>query len=430
MTNQWDETVPPELAAQAAILRPATVDDALEALLHFSPRRSPGHDALATSRELLRRLGNPQEAQPAVHVAGTSGKTSVATQIRDLLVAIRQRPGLTVSPHITSVTERVQVGSEPLAEDQFLDRVGELLAVARAWGAELTYFELVVALAFRAFATEHVDTAVIEVGIGGTRDATNVITRPDKIAVITAIGFDHTEILGHTIAEIAAHKAGIIGASNDAFVLEQDERVLDVVTRRAADVGARLTVVPPVADGLDGYRAGHAALARSVAATIAQRTGVAPPSIPAQEAAADARPPARYEVFHLGGHRLVLDGAHNPQKMAGLVSELHRDGVQHAAVLATLTLAPDDKLDETLSVLKQVASWLVVPDYVLGSDGKTKQSFPRAEVIAAARAQGVDAVGADSVGDALAMLLERGERDLVVTGSLYLASLVRPLLGA
>ena len=163
-------------------------------------------------------LGSPQRAYPSIHVAGTNGKTSVARIIDALLTALHRRTGRTTSPHLQSAVERISIDGKPitpgplrrdLPRDRTVRRTRRPAVRGGRWaGPRMSKFEVVTAMAFAAFADAPVDVAVIEVGLGGRWDATNVVDAP--VAVITPIGIDHTEYLGDTIAEIAAEKAGII----------------------------------------------------------------------------------------------------------------------------------------------------------------------------------------------------------------------------
>lgn len=374
-----------------------------------------------TLRALLDHLGNPERSYRVVHVAGTSGKTSTAYLIRGLLEAAGFRTGLTVSPHVVAVNERVQVGGVPLPEERFVSYVNDFLPLAASLGRELTYFELGVGLALWVFAQERVEYAVVEVGIGGTRDATNALQSPDKVCVVSAVGLDHTELLGDSVDAIATHKAGIVGEGNTVIVVDQDQVVLDVVRARAREVGGRVVVAtPPVGAH---YQERNLALARATAEVLAQRDGFAMPEVSVTET-----PPARYERFISDARRLVLDGAHNPQKVAALVDALRGDGVTGAAAMVTLLQAPDTKLVATLSLLAPVVTHLIVPEYELGDGDKVKRSFPGDVVVEQARALGISAEVVRGPEEGLALLLARPERDLVVTGSLYLAALARPLV--
>jgi dihydrofolate synthase/folylpolyglutamate synthase len=397
------------------------LDSALDALLHFSGRRTRGHISVDTLRALLDHLGNPERSYRIIHVAGTSGKTSTAYLIRGLLEAAGFRTGLTVSPHVVAVNERVQVAGVPMPEDRFVSYVNDFLPLAASLDRELTYFELGVGLALWAFARENVDYAIVEVGIGGTRDATNALQSPDKVCVVSAVGLDHTELLGDSVDAIAMHKAGIVGEGNTVVVVDQDEVVLDIVRDRAREVGGHV-IVATHAPGAH-YQERNLALARTVVEVLARRDGFAMPSAVVTET-----PPARYERFTSGGHRLVLDGAHNPQKVSALVDALHGDGVTSLAAMVTLLQAPDTKLVATLSLVAPLVTHLFVPEYELGDGDKVKRSFPADVVVEQARALGISAEVVRSPAEGLERLLVRPERDLVVTGSLYLASVVRPLV--
>lgn len=395
------------------------LESALHALLHFSGRRSPGHSSVETLGALLAHLGHPERSYRVVHVAGTSGKTSTSYLVRAMLERAGFRTGLTVSPHVVAVNERVQVAGAPLEEERFVAYVSEFLPLAASLGRELTYFELGVGLALWVFAREHVDYAVVEVGIGGTRDATNALQSPDKLCVISAIGLDHTELLGDTIPEIAAQKAGIVGPGNTVVVVDQGDDVLEVVRGRAAAVGGTVVVTEHPEDA--HYQERNRILARTAVEVLAARDGFAMP-----DGEVDEVPPGRYERFASEGRRLVLDGAHNPQKMEALVSSLRADAMAPAAVLATLLHAPDSKLAATLEVMAPVTGHLIVPEYVLGDGDKVKRSFAADHVVEVARAQGISAEAVQTPAEGLQRLLARHEPRLVVTGSLYLLSLVRP----
>ncbi len=171
-------------------------------------RRQPTR--LERMRLLLRELGDPQNAYPTIHVGGTSGKGSTATMIAAAFTASGLRAGLHTKPHLSSMTERARIDGSAIGEDVFADLLSEMLpAIERTVRVEgrPSYYETLLALAFAHFAREAVDVGVIEVGIGGSLDGTNVLL--PEVAVITNVGLDHTEILGETKEEIARDKAGI-----------------------------------------------------------------------------------------------------------------------------------------------------------------------------------------------------------------------------
>ena len=185
-------------------------------------------------------LGDPQRAYPVIHVTGTNGKTSTARMIETLLRARGLRTGLFTSPHLSNVRERIAVDGEPLSVEAFLasyDDVAPYVAlVDEREPLRLSFFEVLTAMAFAAFADAPVDVAVIEVGLGGTWDATNVAD--GAVAVVTPVSIDHTRYLGSTIEEIAGEKAGIIKPGAVAILGQQPLAAAEVLLRRAAEVEA------------------------------------------------------------------------------------------------------------------------------------------------------------------------------------------------
>ena len=184
-------------------------------------------------------LGNPQDAYPTVHVAGTSGKGSTATMIAAVLQASGLRTGLHTKPHLTDATERARVDGIPIPEAAFGDLMSELQEAAERIVFEHgrpTYYETLLALAFLWFARSGVDVAVIEAGVGGTLDGTNVL-RP-QVAIITNVALDHTDILGETVEEIARDKAGIAKAGIPLVSGVRDPAARRVIEIACADAGA------------------------------------------------------------------------------------------------------------------------------------------------------------------------------------------------
>ena len=190
--------------------------------------------------ELTALLGDPQRSYPVIHITGTNGKTSTARMTQALLRARGLRTGMFTSPHLVSVRERICVDGEPLSAERFAETYTEiepyLKLVDDRQPARLSFFEVLVAMAFAAFADAPVDVAVIEVGMGGTWDATNVAD--GTVAVITPVSMDHAEYLGDTVAAIAADKAGIIKPGAVAVLGQQPLDAAAELMRRAAEVGA------------------------------------------------------------------------------------------------------------------------------------------------------------------------------------------------
>jgi dihydrofolate synthase / folylpolyglutamate synthase len=205
--------------------------------------RTPEHSidpSLDRVRELTGLLGDPQRSYPVIHVTGTNGKTSTARMIQTLLRARGLRTGLFTSPHLISMRERISVDGEPLSAERFIEVYREIEPytelVDKNQPVPLSFFEVLTGMAFAAFADAPVDVAVIEVGMGGTWDCTNVAD--GAVAVITPISIDHAQYLGDTVAAIAADKAGIIKPGAVAVIGQQPVEAAAALLRRAAEVGA------------------------------------------------------------------------------------------------------------------------------------------------------------------------------------------------
>jgi dihydrofolate synthase/folylpolyglutamate synthase len=204
--------------------------DEIAALLqveHLLDQRWPEtklEPSTARIEALMEMLGSPQLSYPCIHIAGTNGKTSVARIVDALMTAFSRRTGRTTSPHLQSAVERIAIDNEPISPARYVEVYREIEPFVQMVDAQsvhdggpaMSKFEVLTAMAFAAFADAPVDIAVVEVGMGGRWDATNVVDAP--VAVITPIGIDHAEYLGDTVAEIAAEKAGVIGAPRGELV--------------------------------------------------------------------------------------------------------------------------------------------------------------------------------------------------------------------
>jgi dihydrofolate synthase / folylpolyglutamate synthase len=209
---------------------PVPTPDEIASLLqveHLLDQRWPEtklEPSTARISALMEMLGSPQLGYPSIHIAGTNGKTSVARMVDALLTALQRRTGRTTSPHLQSAVERICIDGKPISPAQYVATYREIEPFVQlvdqqseaAGGPAMSKFEVLTAMAFAAFADAPIEVAVVEVGLGGRWDATNVINAP--VAVITPIGVDHADYLGDTIAEIAAEKAGIIHKQDDDLV--------------------------------------------------------------------------------------------------------------------------------------------------------------------------------------------------------------------
>lgn len=256
-------------------------------------------------------LGNPERSFQAVHVAGTNGKGGVSSFLASMLRASGRRVGLFTSPHLNRFAERIVIDGEPISDDEVVKYVGHVLSVAPA---DLTFFEVTTAAAFLAFRDRGVEIAVLEVGLGGRLDATNVIPSP-LVAVVTRIAFDHMDMLGGTLREIAQEKAGIIKRGSKVVVGKLHPDALDVVQKRAREVGAELVELGS-AEPYPGAQLAYPRMAMfgtnlAVAATAARLLGATPDAM--ARGIEETVWPGRNELLHRNGQELtLLDCCHNP----------------------------------------------------------------------------------------------------------------------
>ena len=286
-------------------------------------------------RLLAAALGHPERAVPCLHVAGTNGKGSVSAMLDAILRAAGWRTGLYTSPHLVHLGERVQVDRHPLTEDEIIAYGAELEPVAARLGAADSgdtpaFFELMTAMAFLQFSRKACDVSVIEVGLGGRLDATSVVT--PEVAVITSIAMDHCEILGDSLGQIAAEKAGIIKPGRPLVVGRVPREAEAVIARIAAERGAPVRWVRQVygddlaaypRTSLEGdYQRWNAATATLAAEALDARWRLSPGVVHAGLAAVDW--PGRWQRVRAGGRLVILDSSHNPEGAAVLSSNLAR----------------------------------------------------------------------------------------------------------
>ncbi len=301
-------------------------------------------------RDLLARLGHPERNFRSVHIAGTNGKGSTAAILESVLRAHDVKTGLYTSPHLISVCERFVVAGRQISPARFADLCSR---VRQAIGDDpVTYFELTTALAFLYFAEEGVEIAVVECGLGGRLDATNVIV--PEVAVITNVGLDHQAYLGETIPEIAAEKAGIIKPQKPVVVGPLPEEAFEVVARRAEELSAPLWRygsdfrVFPCRGGLfyqgkhqlprltlrlaGKFQRTNLALALKAFEILEEARLVSFDETRVREALKIVSWPGRYEKFKLKG-LVILDGAHNLEGVEALLQTLHEEGIERYRLL-------------------------------------------------------------------------------------------------
>ena len=386
----------------------------------------------------LERLGDPQRRYPALHIAGTNGKGSVAAILDSVLRASGRRVGLYTSPHLVDLCERIQVDGVAIDRQAVVRLADEVRAASAGRGIDLTFFEVLTVMAFLHFARSGIEVAVVEVGLGGRLDATNVVD--PLVSVITTIGRDHTEWLGDTVAAIAAEKGGIIKSGRPVVLGRIGGEAADVLRRLAAEQGAPLVSLDrdyraAGAGSLDFDGLGWSlrglplvllgAHQRDNAATAVAALAVGRATLPVDEAAlrvglAAVHWPGRLEIVDQAPLTIV-DGAHNADGAAALAREL--PGLIGGRPLHLLFAVMGDKdwrpMVESLAPLCRG----VVVTEVLRPRGA-----PAADV-AAAFAPHCPAVAEPDVGQAWERVRADAGSDgaVVAAGSLFLVGALRAL---
>jgi len=396
-------------------------------------------------RALVEAMGDPQFAYPVIHITGTNGKGSTSQMITRLLMAHGLTVGTYTSPHLERPNERMSRNAEAISDDEFAEQIAAVADLEMITGVRPSYFEITTAAAFRWFADLAVDVGVIEVGVLGKWDATNVCNA--QVAVITNIGMDHNEFAGPTKGHIAAEKAGVIKPGSLVVVGETDPELLPYFTEAGGEsvllrgeqfdvlenqlaLGGRLldlrtptTIYTDVFVPLHGRHQGDNAI---VALTAVEGFFASPvPDDIVREGFAEVRMAGRFEVL---GHQplVIVDGAHNPPG-ADSCAQVFFDDFEPAGrkTLVTGILKSRDAA-EMLSALRADEF-----DKVFTCTAPTPRGMPSAEVAAAARAIGCDdVVECDTVEDACDRAIRGAETDdaILVTGSLYVVGAARPHL--
>lgn len=399
----------------------------------------PGLDRVA---ELTRRLGSPQDSLRFVHVAGTNGKGSTSAMLAAVLTAAGYRTGLYTSPHLRSVSERYNIDGVLASDAEFDAVVSDAADAGRGMDDPCTEFELLTAAAFLYFARKKCDIVVLETGLGGRLDATNIIRCPE-CAVITNIGLDHTAVLGGTIGLIAAEKAGIFKGGR-AVSYAQEPEAAAALEKAAEKTGTALRFadfsrIEPVSDGPDGqvfrfggneYRFGllgeHQLKNAAVALTAVEALRSGGWEIPDRAVRGGllrVRWPARFEIVSRSPW-FVVDGGHNPQCVASTRRALEHYFPDTRRVLLIGVMADKD-WRAMLDILAPASDAFVAvtPD--------NPRALPAPELAAAIREYGKPAAACGTVADGVAAARKSAGKDGVVcsVGSLYMAGDVRACFG-
>lgn len=425
---------------------------------------------------LMELLGSPQRAYPSIHVAGTNGKTSVVRLIDALLIALHRRTGRTTSPHLQSAVERIAIDGLPITPARYVETYREIEPFVElvdqqseaAGGPKMSKFEVLTAMAFAAFADAPVDVAVVEVGMGGRWDATNVVDAP--VAVITPIGIDHTEYLGDTVAEIAGEKAGIIVKAKDdlvpvdtvAVIGRQPPEAMEALLAQAvrsdaavaredsefAVLGREIAVGGQLLElqGLSGtytdvflplhgeHQAHNAVLALAAVEAFFGAGADRQLDVDAVRAGfASVASPGRLERMR-SAPTVFIDAAHNPAGAAALATTLEQE-FDFRYLVGVVSVMADKDVDGMLAALEPAFDVIVV----------THNGSPRAMDVESLAMRAEERFGPervvtattlpDAIETATAMVEQAGEDDgfsgsgMVITGSVVTAGAARTLFG-
>jgi len=392
---------------------------------------------LQNIRELLARIGNPQQQLRIVHIAGTNGKGSTAAALANIFEAAGIPAGLYSSPHLHSFTERIRVATRQIDEAEVVALIEEL----RPHAEELrtTFFEFTTALALLHFQRSGVPWVILEVGLGGRLDATNAVT--PELCLITPIARDHSLYLGNSPAEVAAEKAGIFKPGVPVISARQTPDVLQVLRAQAAELQLPLQVAGEAyhwqsAEGQFSFCAEdveladlrpklvgvhqHQNLALALAAAVALRkAGLELPDAALRQGVERVRWPGRLEWL---ADDVLLDGAHNPAGAQVLADHLARLGLKKLHLL--VGMKADKQADEILKLLLPFAA------HLYATRPPVDDAVDPAALVALARSSGVSATVCESPESALAAAFQarRPGEVLLVAGSLFLVAEVRGLL--
>ena len=416
--------------------------DSVEFLYALGNEIKTAKFGLDRTRAVLEALGRPQDRLRLVHVAGTNGKGSTCAMIESALRAEDRRTGLFTSPHLSQPTERIRINGQPAGTEQFTEafnrvhRAAEELLAAGAIDFHTTYFETVTAMALSIFAEEGVDTAVMEVGMGGRLDATNVIS--PALCVITPVDFDHEAYLGKSLEAIAGEKAGILKPGVPAVFARQRREARWVLEERAGSLaiavtytrdwqvcgleldarGSRFRLVGEHQLQIACPLAGEHQVENAVTAAVALvRLGISDSAI--ETGIARTTWPGRLEQVRQSPE-IILDGAHNPAGARALAAYIDRFYADRRVRLIYGAMR-DKAIGEIVGILFPRASQVIV----------TAPAQARALAPAALRemAGHPDLRVAASLREALALVADAAADDVVfVTGSLYLVAEARELL--
>ena len=420
----------------------------------------PGSFGLERTSFFLNLLNNPQNKIKIVHVAGTSGKGSTSYFTSIILKSLGFKVGLHLSPHLLDVRERFQINNRLTSKKKFCFYLNKLVpyveVVKKSRYGSPTYFEILVVLAFLIFFEEKVDYAVIETGLGGLYDATNTINNKNKLVILTKIAFDHIKNLGKTLKKIAFNKAHIIKKQNVAFSPWQKPSVIKTINAVAKEKQAtvyylkkdinykniKTDIKKTVFDfsffnfeiknleiGLTGsFQAENCSLALASTLFLSKRDGFFFNLKKIKKTLKNARFRGRFEVFKINKKILIIDGAHNPQKMANFTKNLKKIYPQKKFVFL-IAFKKGKDYSKMLKYIIPLASEIIITQFFINNQNLVHFSEEPEKIVKILQKKNFYQYQiVKKPKNALKLALE--QKMVVVTGSLYLISDIYPTLKA
>lgn len=442
-----------------------TYKQAKEYILGFVPQKSPKHVSGSThfirASKFIEMLGNPQNNYPTIHIAGTSGKGSTSYLISKILITAGYKTGLHLSPHLHSIRERAQINNKKISQEKFLELTKIVKKTIDKFDTEkygnLLFVQIMQAFAFLYFAHEKIDIAVIETGLGGKYDGTNVIN--SIVGIITPIDFDHMHVLGKTLDKIAWNKAGIIKKSQVAAISAKQKKMAQIVLKnKAKKTGIKLyeeekdfkviikknTSRGVLFDYIDSdkkisnvfcslvgpHQAHNAALAIKTAFEL-KKIGYKIKYSHIKKALSDSVHYGRFEIIKRQGRTFILDGAHNQHKFSALVETLSQV-YPNDKFICIFSCKKNKEIDNSIKMLKNKAKTIVATQFTHpANDGPNSpiEISVILEKLLKTKFKG-NIVAIPSLPKALAYVIKESSKEdkIVVTGSFHTVGEVRNIL--
>lgn len=441
----------------------ANFDQALDFLYSRIPTQEKvkyqGSLGLERTVEFLKLLGSPQNKLKVIHLAGTSGKGSTAYLISHLLKNLGFKVGLHISPHLLDIRERFQINNELISKEKFVDYLNQIMPAYEQMGDTKygfpSYFEIGTALSFYISFKERVDYQVSETGVGGLYDATNSVDNPSKVAVITKIGLDHTKILGNAIGKIALQKAEIIHQNNlvistwqkasarkviEKIVNERSARLFWVKAKenfRNIKTSAKNTVFDFQAGDaklknlelsmLGSYQVENASTALTTVYLLSHRDQFDFDETKIRNAFKNAHFAGRFDIQHIQEKMVVLDGAHNPQKMRSFLQSVDKV-FPNQKFNFLIAFKMDKDFTQMLKMIKKYTRTVFVTSFFMPKQDWVSLSKEPQEIANQLKKLGFEDVKViPDTKQAFEQAVEKSDK-LIVTGSLYLLSDIYKIL--